>query len=168
MQKKKNDVKARTTLLLSLPDEHQLRFSKYKTVRELWAAILKTFGENENPIHSLGDYSRPSHKGYQNTIDLLDGNNVVPLRSDTILLVENEFSFQGLRFADRNQHLKANNWLECLPTGSIFTWEDLTTPLGWNSKKVHVNWAHLEKKRTRLQLYTKVDEEIAYSGWRRH
>nr|GEV28565.1 hypothetical protein [Tanacetum cinerariifolium] len=27
MQKKKNDVKARTTLLLSLPDEHQLRFN---------------------------------------------------------------------------------------------------------------------------------------------
>nr|GEZ92744.1 hypothetical protein [Tanacetum cinerariifolium] len=39
-EKKKNDVKARTTLLLSLPDEHQLRFSKYKTARELWAAIL--------------------------------------------------------------------------------------------------------------------------------
>nr|GEU54646.1 hypothetical protein [Tanacetum cinerariifolium] len=47
MQKKKNDVKARTTLLLSLPDEHQLRFSKYKTARELWAAILKTFSGNE-------------------------------------------------------------------------------------------------------------------------
>nr|GFC77393.1 hypothetical protein [Tanacetum cinerariifolium] len=44
MQKKKNDVKARTTLLLSLPDEHQLRFSKYKTAKEHWAAILKTFG----------------------------------------------------------------------------------------------------------------------------
>nr|GEZ55605.1 hypothetical protein [Tanacetum cinerariifolium] len=28
IQKKKNDVKARTTLLLSFPDEHQLRFSK--------------------------------------------------------------------------------------------------------------------------------------------
>nr|GEW33533.1 hypothetical protein [Tanacetum cinerariifolium] len=47
MQKRKNDVKARTTLLLSLPDEHQLRFSKYKTAKELWAAILKTFGGNE-------------------------------------------------------------------------------------------------------------------------
>nr|GFB10972.1 hypothetical protein [Tanacetum cinerariifolium] len=47
MQKRKNDVKARTTLLLSLPDEHQLRFSKYKTAQELWAAILKTFGGNE-------------------------------------------------------------------------------------------------------------------------
>nr|GEW81466.1 ribonuclease H-like domain-containing protein [Tanacetum cinerariifolium] len=47
MQKRKNDVTARTTLLLSLPDEHQLRFSKYKTAQELWAAILKTFGGNE-------------------------------------------------------------------------------------------------------------------------
>nr|GFA01778.1 hypothetical protein [Tanacetum cinerariifolium] len=47
MQKRKNDVKARTTLLLSFPDEYQLRFSKYKTVQELWAVILKTFGGNE-------------------------------------------------------------------------------------------------------------------------
>nr|GEX72443.1 hypothetical protein [Tanacetum cinerariifolium] len=47
MQKRKNDVKARTTLLLSLLDEHQLRFSKYKTVQELWAMILKTFDGNE-------------------------------------------------------------------------------------------------------------------------
>nr|GFA05509.1 ribonuclease H-like domain-containing protein [Tanacetum cinerariifolium] len=47
MQKRKNDVKAITTLLLSLPDEHQLRFSKHKTAQELWAAILKTFGGNK-------------------------------------------------------------------------------------------------------------------------
>nr|GEU70348.1 hypothetical protein [Tanacetum cinerariifolium] len=47
MQKRKNDVKARTTLLLSLPDEHQLRFSKYKTAKELWVAVLKTFSGNE-------------------------------------------------------------------------------------------------------------------------
>nr|GFB97797.1 hypothetical protein [Tanacetum cinerariifolium] len=39
--------KARTTLLLALLDEHQLRFSKYKTAQELWATILKTFGGNE-------------------------------------------------------------------------------------------------------------------------
>nr|GFB65066.1 ribonuclease H-like domain-containing protein [Tanacetum cinerariifolium] len=47
MHRKKNDVKARTTLLLSLLDEHQLRFSKFKTTKELWAAILKTFCGNE-------------------------------------------------------------------------------------------------------------------------
>nr|GEV05722.1 retrovirus-related Pol polyprotein from transposon TNT 1-94 [Tanacetum cinerariifolium] len=48
----------------------------------------------------------PSHEGYQNTSELPDGNNVVPLRSDTIQLVENGCSFHGLRSEDLNQHLK--------------------------------------------------------------
>ncbi|GJX77920.1 hypothetical protein Tco_0324731 [Tanacetum coccineum] len=39
---------------------------------------------DENPIRTLGDYSKPSHEGYMNTIELPVGNNVVPLRSDTI------------------------------------------------------------------------------------
>nr|GEY20123.1 ribonuclease H-like domain-containing protein [Tanacetum cinerariifolium] len=45
MRKRRNDVKARTTLFLARPDEHQLRLSKYKMAQELWAAILKTFGK---------------------------------------------------------------------------------------------------------------------------
>ncbi|GJR28916.1 protein kinase-like domain, concanavalin A-like lectin/glucanase domain protein [Tanacetum coccineum] len=83
---------------------------------------------------------------------------MVPLRSDTIQLVQNGCSFHELRFEDLNQHFKdflklvdlldldgenrertrlrlfqfslrdqARNWLECLPAGSITTWEDLTT-----------------------------------------
>nr|GEU66488.1 reverse transcriptase domain-containing protein [Tanacetum cinerariifolium] len=47
MQKRKNDVKARTTLLMAIPDDHQLHFSKHKTAQELWAAILKISGGNE-------------------------------------------------------------------------------------------------------------------------
>nr|GEW35861.1 zinc finger, CCHC-type [Tanacetum cinerariifolium] len=39
---------------------------------------------DENPIRTLEDYSKPSHEGYRNTIELLVGNNMVPLRSDTI------------------------------------------------------------------------------------
>ncbi|GKA20141.1 zinc finger, CCHC-type containing protein [Tanacetum coccineum] len=87
----------------------------------------------------------------------LSGNNVVPLRSDTIHLVQNGCLFHGLRSEDPNQYLKdflklvdslgldvanrkrtrlrlfyfslrdqGSNWLECLPAGSISTWEDLT------------------------------------------
>ncbi|GJR57343.1 zinc finger, CCHC-type containing protein [Tanacetum coccineum] len=113
--------------------------------------------ENEKSRHTLGDYSKPSHQGYQNTIEVPDGNNVVLLRSDTIRLVQNGCSFYGLRSEDPNQHLKDflklvdsldlngdnkertrlrlfqfslrdqdSNWLECLPAGSISTWEDLT------------------------------------------
>ncbi|GJW03696.1 zinc finger, CCHC-type containing protein [Tanacetum coccineum] len=55
--------------------------------------------EDENPIRTLGDYSKPSHEGYRNTIELLEGNNVVPLRSNTIQLVQNGYSFYELRTA---------------------------------------------------------------------
>nr|GEZ71231.1 zinc finger, CCHC-type [Tanacetum cinerariifolium] len=113
---------------------------------------------DENPIRTLGDYSKPSHEGYMITIKLSVGNNVVSLRSDTIRLVQNGCLFHRLKFEDPNQHLKdflklvdsldldgenrertrlrlfqfsyvdqASNWLECLPAGSITTWEDLTT-----------------------------------------
>ncbi|GJV37802.1 hypothetical protein Tco_1410279 [Tanacetum coccineum] len=61
---------------------------------------------DENPIRTLGDYSKPSHECYRNTIELHIGNNVVPLRSDTIRLVQNGCSFHGLRSDDPNQHLK--------------------------------------------------------------
>ncbi|GJU45315.1 hypothetical protein Tco_1202581 [Tanacetum coccineum] len=50
-----------------------------------------------NPIRTLGDYSKPSHEGYRNTIELPVGNNV---------LVQNGCSFYGIGSEDPNQHLK--------------------------------------------------------------
>ncbi|GKA89155.1 hypothetical protein Tco_0810967 [Tanacetum coccineum] len=70
---------------------------------------------DENPIRTLGDYSKPSHEGYRNTIELPEGNNVVPLRSDTIQLVQNGCSFYGLRYEDPNQHLE--DFLKLLAIG---------------------------------------------------
>ncbi|GKC60910.1 hypothetical protein Tco_1088508 [Tanacetum coccineum] len=61
---------------------------------------------DENLICTLEDYSKPSHEGYRNTIELPVGNNMVPLRSDTIWLVQNRCSFYRLRSEDLNQHLK--------------------------------------------------------------
>ncbi|GJZ39496.1 zinc finger, CCHC-type containing protein [Tanacetum coccineum] len=61
---------------------------------------------DENPIHTLRDYSKHSHEGYMNTIELPEGNSVVPLRSDTIWLVQIGCSFHGLWFENPNQHLK--------------------------------------------------------------
>ncbi|GJT99920.1 hypothetical protein Tco_1110259 [Tanacetum coccineum] len=61
---------------------------------------------DENPIYTLRDYSKPSHEGYRNTIELPIGNNVVPLRSDTIRLLQNGCSFHRLWSEDPNQHLK--------------------------------------------------------------
>ncbi|GJZ14670.1 hypothetical protein Tco_0550347, partial [Tanacetum coccineum] len=35
--------------------------------------------------------------------------------------------------------------------------------LEWLLEEIHVIWAHLEKKRTRLQIYTKSDEENSHT-----
>ncbi|GJT90768.1 hypothetical protein Tco_0723624 [Tanacetum coccineum] len=61
---------------------------------------------DKNPIRTLRDYSKPSHEGYRNTIELPEGKNVVPLRSDTIRLMQNKCLFHGLQSEDPNQHLK--------------------------------------------------------------
>ncbi|GJR95802.1 zinc finger, CCHC-type containing protein [Tanacetum coccineum] len=90
---------------------------------------------DDNPIRTLGDYSKPSHKGYKNTIELPIGNNVDPNQhlKDFLKLVDSlDLDVENrertrmclFQFSLRDQ---AINWLEHLPVGSITTWEDLTT-----------------------------------------
>ncbi|GJU93957.1 zinc finger, CCHC-type containing protein [Tanacetum coccineum] len=90
---------------------------------------------DENPIRTLGDYSKPSHEGYKNTIELLEENNVDPNQhlKDFLKLVDSldldvvsreRMRLRLFQFSLRDQ---AINWLERLPIGSNSTWEDLTT-----------------------------------------
>nr|GEX13574.1 putative ribonuclease H-like domain-containing protein [Tanacetum cinerariifolium] len=65
MQKRRNDVKARTTLFLALPYEHQLRFSKYKTAQELWAAIMKIFGGNEATKKTMKNQLKQQYSNFK-------------------------------------------------------------------------------------------------------
>ncbi|GJX84839.1 hypothetical protein Tco_0335613 [Tanacetum coccineum] len=45
---KKNDMKARSMLLMALPNEHLMTFNQYKDVKTLFAAIQTRFGEDLN------------------------------------------------------------------------------------------------------------------------
>nr|GFA41570.1 hypothetical protein [Tanacetum cinerariifolium] len=44
---KKNELKARGTLLMALPDKHQLKFNTHKDAKSLMEAIEKRFGGNK-------------------------------------------------------------------------------------------------------------------------
>ncbi|GJS60663.1 hypothetical protein Tco_0655447 [Tanacetum coccineum] len=44
---RKNELKARGTLLMALPNEHQLKFNTYKCAKTLMEAIEKRFGGNK-------------------------------------------------------------------------------------------------------------------------
>nr|GEU73839.1 hypothetical protein [Tanacetum cinerariifolium] len=43
---KRNKLKARGTLLMALPDKHQLKFNSHKDAKTLMEAIEKCFGGN--------------------------------------------------------------------------------------------------------------------------
>ncbi|GKA30229.1 hypothetical protein Tco_0716534 [Tanacetum coccineum] len=77
-----------------------------KLLKHISNPFSSTNTGDDNPIRTLGDYSKLSHEGYRNTIELPIGNNVVHLRSDTIRLVKNGCLFHRLRSEDPNQYLK--------------------------------------------------------------
>ncbi|GJX62689.1 hypothetical protein Tco_0295589 [Tanacetum coccineum] len=113
------------------------------------ASFLLTSMENENPIHTLRDYSRPRHEGYQNTIELPDGNNVVPLQSGTIRLLQSGSSFHGLRSEDPNQHLK--DFLKLMDSLNL----DVA-----NRKRTRYMAAHMERMKRFEEAIFKQREEI--------
>ncbi|GJU53918.1 zinc finger, CCHC-type containing protein [Tanacetum coccineum] len=81
-----------------------------------------------NPICTLRDYSKPSHEGYRNTIELPLRNNVDFLKLvDSLDLGGENRERSCLRLFQFSLRDQASNWLEHLLAGSITTWEDLTT-----------------------------------------
>ncbi|GJW95621.1 hypothetical protein Tco_0175293 [Tanacetum coccineum] len=76
---------------------------------------------DEKPIRTLGDYSKPSHEGYSNTIELPERNNVVPLRSDTIRRTIDQSA--GGKLRDRNAK-ESRALLEDLALYDNESWND--------------------------------------------
>ncbi|GJR75006.1 hypothetical protein Tco_0087371 [Tanacetum coccineum] len=79
-----------------------------------------------NHIRTLRDYSKPSHEGYRNTIEIPEGNNVVPFLSDTIRTVKfcnNILMFkqhQGESLSEAWTHFK--DLLQKVPHHGINRW----------------------------------------------
>ncbi|GKD52900.1 hypothetical protein Tco_1286287 [Tanacetum coccineum] len=61
-----------------------------------------------NPIRTLGDYSKPSHEGYMNTIELSVGNNVLPDRNveESWALLEDLTLYDNESWNDLNDFAK--------------------------------------------------------------
>nr|GEW61383.1 putative ribonuclease H-like domain-containing protein [Tanacetum cinerariifolium] len=74
VQKRRNDVKARTTLLLALPDEHQLRFSKYKSAQE-FADVAAASISHDTVCAYIASQSNGSHIKYED-INQIDEDDI--------------------------------------------------------------------------------------------
>ncbi|GKB12841.1 hypothetical protein Tco_0846764 [Tanacetum coccineum] len=72
---------------------------------------------DENPIRTLGDYSKPSHEGYMNTIELPEGNNVG----------KNALAFISI-LPTRSSHLYMGGSYYPIPCSILSTGKDRKTP----------------------------------------
>ncbi|GJS98802.1 putative ribonuclease H-like domain-containing protein, partial [Tanacetum coccineum] len=76
---RKNELKERGTLLMALPNEHQLKFNTYKCAKTLMEAIEKRFGGNKESKKTqkkllkqqYENFSRSSSEGLDQTYDKL-------------------------------------------------------------------------------------------------
>ncbi|GJX32821.1 putative ribonuclease H-like domain-containing protein [Tanacetum coccineum] len=59
-----NDVKARSLLLMALPNEHQLTFSQYPDAKTMFAAIETQFGGNEATKKTQKTYLKQQHENF--------------------------------------------------------------------------------------------------------
>nr|GEX82176.1 hypothetical protein [Tanacetum cinerariifolium] len=101
MQKRKNDVKERTTLLLALLDEHQLRFSKYDTAKELWEAILKTFGRNEATKKTKKNQLKQQYGNFK-----AEGSETLEQTFNRLQAIRNRDDIDTMSLDDVYNHLK--------------------------------------------------------------
>nr|GEX44108.1 ribonuclease H-like domain-containing protein [Tanacetum cinerariifolium] len=79
------EVKARSTLMMGLPNEHQLKFNSFKDAKSLLEAIVKRFGEifllfkrDSNAAHIMMDYA---------LWDVIENGNSIP-KTQTVNNVE--------------------------------------------------------------------------------
>ncbi|GKA89701.1 hypothetical protein Tco_0811513, partial [Tanacetum coccineum] len=73
---KKNDVKARSMLLMALPNEHLMTFNLYKDAKTLFTAIQTRFGGNEATKKTLlkqmyENFSAPSTESLDSIFNIL-------------------------------------------------------------------------------------------------
>nr|GEV68155.1 uncharacterized mitochondrial protein AtMg00810-like [Tanacetum cinerariifolium] len=76
---RRNDVKARCTLMMGLPNEHQLKFNSFKDAKSLLATIEKRFGGNDDTKKTqrnlldeqYKNFSRSSSESLDQTFDKL-------------------------------------------------------------------------------------------------
>nr|GFD22801.1 ribonuclease H-like domain-containing protein [Tanacetum cinerariifolium] len=87
--------------LLALPDEHQLRFSKYKTAQELWAAILKTFGGNKATKKTKKNQLKQKYGNFK-----AEGSETLEQTFNRLQAIRNRSDLDTMSLDDLYNHLK--------------------------------------------------------------
>nr|GEV39958.1 hypothetical protein [Tanacetum cinerariifolium] len=92
---RKNELKARGTLLMAFPNEHQLKFNSYKNVKSLMEAIEKRFGEEIDLKWQMAMLTMRARRFLKKTKRkaLSENRNREPVRRNVTVETTNENDF---------------------------------------------------------------------------
>nr|GEY65615.1 ribonuclease H-like domain-containing protein [Tanacetum cinerariifolium] len=132
MVQKKSDVKARSMLLMALPNEHLMTFNQYKDAKTLFAAIQTRFGGNEA--------TKKTHKTLLNTNEVntaygvSTANTQISPASTQVSTTSTEISTANLSDATIYAFLASQ------PNGSQLVHEDLVQIYEDNLEEMDLKW----------------------------
>nr|GEV59121.1 hypothetical protein [Tanacetum cinerariifolium] len=106
---RKNELKAKSTIMLAIPDEHLLKFHPFKNAKSLWKAIKNRFAGNKESknMHktilkqNYENFAASSQEGLDKTYDSLPSawNNIA-------LIMRNKYNLDTLSMEDLYNNLK--------------------------------------------------------------
>ncbi|GJW88071.1 hypothetical protein Tco_0163411 [Tanacetum coccineum] len=67
------DVKARSTLMMGIPNEHQLKFNSIKDAKKLLEAVEKRFGRNATTRKTQRNLLKQQYENFKSASKLRDG-----------------------------------------------------------------------------------------------
>ncbi|GJV84469.1 hypothetical protein Tco_1524367 [Tanacetum coccineum] len=128
---KKKDVKARSMLLMVLPNEHQLTFSQYKDAKTLFESIQERFGRNEATKKTQKTLLKQMYENFgtssQESLDSIS-NRLQKIVSQLAILGENisqeDLNFKFLRSLPSEWSMHAVVWRNKPDLGTI-SFDDL-------------------------------------------
>ncbi|GJV45154.1 hypothetical protein Tco_1429690 [Tanacetum coccineum] len=156
---KKNDVKARSMLLMALPNEHQLTFNQYKDAKTLFEAIQARFGGNEATKKTQKTLLKQMYENFsassQESLDSIS-NKLQKIVSQLAILGENisqeDLNFKFLRSLPSEWSMHVVIWRN-KPDLGIISFDDL-----YNNFKI----VEQEVKRSSISSSNSSSQNVAY------
>nr|GEY03725.1 hypothetical protein [Tanacetum cinerariifolium] len=102
---RKNELKAKSTLLLVIPDEHLLKFHSIKDAKSLWEAIKTRFGWNKESKKMHKTILKQQYENFEDAnIKLL--RSLPPAKNNIALIMINKPDIETLSMDDLYNNLK--------------------------------------------------------------
>ncbi|GJR70519.1 ribonuclease H-like domain-containing protein [Tanacetum coccineum] len=157
---KRLEVKARSTLMMGIPNEHQLKFNSIKDAKLMLEAIEKSAANSTN-VDNLSDSVICAFFSIQLNNPQLINEDLQQLHPDD--LEEMDLRWQMAMLTMRARRFLKNTGRRINVNGNESIGFDKSKVLNHSFLGIlHLEdiWAHLEKKQTRLQTNTKTLEDL--------